>query len=120
MGNLIIDRKQSDRAAELDTFLVLKQKDGMVNIENYIHRDTHKIIKVDLSETNSNNTASISYDDFQMIKDQYFPFTGLITLFYTSQNTTLNTTLEFEYSKAEIINKEIKFPFRIPKKYVGR
>ncbi len=120
LGNLIINRKQSDMAAERDTFLVLKQKEGMINVENYIHRDTHKITRVDLNETSSNNTASINYQDFQMVNDQYFPFSGLITLFYKAENTTLNTTLEFEYSKAEIVDRNLKFPFKIPKKYVGR
>ena len=120
LGNLLINRKQTDLASERDTFLVLKQKEGMINVENYIDRDTHKITKVDLNETTSNNSASISYNNFRTVNDQYFPFSGLITLFYKAQNTTLNTTLEFEYSKAEIIDRELKFPFKIPKKYVGR
>ena len=120
LGNLILGRKESDMATQRDTFLVLRQREGMINIDSYIHKDTHKIIKVDLNETSSNNKASISYNDFQLVNDQYFPFTGLITLFYEAQNSTMNTTLSFEYSKAEIIDKEIKFPFKIPKKYVGR
>ena len=120
LGNLIMNRKDSDMAAETDTFMVLKQSSGPVSVENYIHRETHKIHRVDMKELPTKNTASINYTDFQAINDQYFPFSGLISLFYSTANATFNTTLEFKYSKAEILDKPIRFPFKIPKKYVGR
>lgn len=120
LGNLMINRQQSDMASEKDTFLVLKQTSGPVSVENYINRDNHKIYRVNMKESPTNNTASIDYTNFQAVNDQYFPFSGLISLFYTTENTTFSTTLEFKYSKAEIIDKPIRFPFKIPKKYVGR
>ena len=44
-------------------------------------------------------------------------FSAIISLFYAANKGTLNTVIEFEYSKAEIEDKPLKFPFTIPKKY---
>ncbi|MDH5400462.1 MAG: DUF4292 domain-containing protein [Cyclobacteriaceae bacterium] len=121
IGNLIMGRKQNDRKAEKDDFLVLRQKSGSVSVENYINRNTHKIVRVDMTEVPSKNTASIHYNDFQLVNDQYFPFSGIISLFYKSkENVLFSTVIEFEYSKVEIIEKDLRFPFKIPKKYVRR
>ncbi|MDH5602577.1 MAG: DUF4292 domain-containing protein [Cyclobacteriaceae bacterium] len=120
IGNLIIQRQQSDKASKAEELMVLKQKSGSVSISNYINQDTHKIVRVDMMENPSKNTASIHYENFQMVEDQFFPFTGIISLFYKTQNLTYNTTIEFEYNKAEILDKPIRFPIKIPKKYAQR
>ena len=71
-------------------------------------------------ENESKNSATINYYDFQMVENQAFPFSAVISLFYKADNKTLNTLIEFEYNKAEIEDKELRFPFNIPKKYVRR
>ena len=120
LGNLIIQRQQSDKGSKEDKLSVLKQKSGSVTVNNYINQETHKIIRVDMMEVSSKNTASIHYENFQVVNDQYFPFSGLISIFYKTQNLSYNTTIQFEYNKAEILDKPIRFPFKIPKKYAQR
>lgn len=120
LGNLIIGRRENDRAIPVTDATVLRQQLGPVSVDNFIHKDTHKIIRVAMLEKQSENSAMINYNNFQAVNDQYFPFSGLISLFYKSENLNFNTTIEFEYSKAEISDKPLRFPFRIPKKYVRR
>ncbi|MDH5597606.1 MAG: DUF4292 domain-containing protein [Cyclobacteriaceae bacterium] len=117
LGNLIMTRQPSDRASKRDQFIVLNQTSGNVKVNNFINNDTHKIEKVDMKETPSNNIASIDYSDFQWVNDQYLPFKGIISIIYKTSEETLNTKIEFEYSKAEITDKPLRFPFKIPRKY---
>jgi hypothetical protein len=49
-----------------------------------------------------------------------FPYDGTINVFYKTESGLLNTTIIFEYTKAEVGDKELKFPFNIPKKYDRR
>jgi len=62
----------------------------------------------------------LDYANFQPVADKVFPYNGTISLLYKSVTGLLNTTIIFEYSKAEVGDKELKFPFNIPKKYVRR
>ncbi|MDH4298827.1 MAG: DUF4292 domain-containing protein, partial [Cyclobacteriaceae bacterium] len=69
---------------------------------------------------NSNNSLVINYSNFQPIGSKLFPYNGTISLFYKTLGGSLNTTIIFEYNRAEVGDKELKFPFNIPKKYVRR
>ena len=63
---------------------------------------------------------SITYGNFQPVANKLFPYIGTISMLYRSPSGLINTTIMFEYNKAEVGDKELKFPFNIPKKYVGR
>jgi hypothetical protein len=117
LGNLIKKKDRSDDVEETEEYFVLKQKSGAVAINNFVKHKTMKIERVEMLEPNSKNTAVIRYYDYQMVDDQAFPYSAIISLFYKVNTGTLNTVIEFEYSKAEIEDKELKFPFNIPKKY---
>ena len=79
-----------------------------------------KIEKVELKEKNSNNSLVVNYSNFQPISNKLFPYNGAISLFYKAAAGLLNTTIIFEYNKAEVGDKELKFPFNIPKRYDRR
>jgi hypothetical protein len=120
LGNLIMDRKEDDAVEQLTSMFILKQESGTVNVSNYINAASMKLEKVELKENDTNNTLTIDYSNFQPVGDKVFPYNGHITLLYKTISALLNTTIIFEYSKAEVGDKELKFPFNIPKKYVRR
>ncbi len=117
LGNLIKAKDRNDEVEQNEDFFILKQKSGKVAIHNYVSPKTMKIERVEMLEPDSKNTAVIRYYDYQMVEDQAFPYSAIISLFYKANAGTLNTVIEFEYNKAEIETKELKFPFSIPKKY---
>lgn len=120
LGNLIKPVGKSDKTEKKDEYYILKQQSGNVAIDNYINASISKIERVEMLETTSKNTAVIRYYDFQLVNSKTFPFSAFISLFYKADNRTLNTVIEFEYNKAEIEEKTLKFPFNIPKKYERR
>jgi len=120
LGNLIMARSESDSVEAKSATYLLKQSSGHVDIMNFISSATMKIQKVEMKESNSHNSVTLNYGNFQPVGDKMFPYDGTINVFYKTAGGLLNTTIIFEYTKAEVGDKELKFPFNIPKKYDRR
>ncbi len=120
LGNLIIPRSDSDEVEQLSSMFLLKQKAGTVDVVNFVNSAASKIEKIELKETANNNTLNLHYSNFQPVGTKLFPYNGTISLFYKAAAGLLNTTIVFEYNKAEVGDRELRFPFNIPKKYDRR
>lgn len=120
LGNLIQPRKPDDKISHDGTFNILDQSEGTVLIKNFINEASAKLEKVELKETNSNNSLTVNYSNFQMLGPKAFPYNSVINLLYKTAAGVLNNTIVVEYSKAEVGDRELRFPFNIPKKYVRR
>jgi len=120
LGNPIVPRSASDSIQRESSMYLLKQHSGTVDVMNFVNASSMKIEKVELKEKNSNNSLVVNYSNFQPISNKLFPYNGAISLFYKAAAGLLNTTIIFEYNKAEVGDKELKFPFNIPKRYDRR
>ena len=120
LGNLIMERKEEDEILQEPSLFILKQQSGTVTVDNFINAASMKIEKVELKDSNTSNSLTLNYSNFQPIAHKLFPYNGTINLFYKTLAGLLNTTVIFEYNKAELGDKELKFPFNIPKRYVRR
>lgn len=120
LGNLLMQRSDSDTVEQKSATYLLSQSSGHVDVLNFISAATMKIQKVELKENDTHNSLTINYGDFQPLDTKSFPYNGTINLFYKTAAGLLNTTIIFEYTKVEVGDKEVKFPFNIPKKYVRR
>lgn len=120
LGNLIEARSDEDQVVQENSFFMLKQNQGTISVLNYINSASMKIEKVEMKETDTNNSLVLNYSNFQPLSNKLFPYNGTISLFYKTLAGILNTTVIFEYNKAEVGDKELKFPFNIPKRYVRR
>jgi len=120
LGNPIIPRSGDDNVEQESSMYLLKQQQADVNVVNYINAASMKIEKVEMKEETSMNSLVINYSNFQPVGDKIFPYNGTINLFYKTISGLLNTTIIFEYNKAEVGDKELRFPFNIPKRYVRR
>jgi hypothetical protein len=120
LDNLLIPRQESDNITQNPSFYLLQQHTGTIDVMNYVNAASMKIEKVELKEGNTSNSLTINYSNFQPVSTKVFPYNGTINLFYKTPGGVLNTTVIFEYNKAEVGDKELKFPFNIPKKYERR
>lgn len=120
LGNPIIPRQETDEVQKESTMFLLKQKLGNIDVVNYVNGASQKIEKVEMKEGNSTNSLVINYSNFQPVGNKLFPYNGTINLFYKAVAGLLNTTIIFEYNKAEVGDRELKFPFNIPKRYDRR
>jgi hypothetical protein len=117
LGNLLYPKHDADSVEQKSATFLLRQSSGTVDVLNYISAATMKIQKVELKETNTYNSLTLSYGNFQPVGNKIFPYNCNINLFYKASGGLLNTTIIFEYTKAEVGTKELRFPFHIPKKY---
>jgi hypothetical protein len=119
LGNLINPKSTSDQVEESEAFRLLRQRQGKMTIINAVNKNTGKIERVEVREENSENALNISYSNFQPLGDKRFPYSGTINVLYKALTGIMvnNTTISFEYVKAEIGDRELKFPFNIPRKY---
>lgn len=122
LGNLIHDKSPEDEVTEDQLFDYIRQTQGNVQIVNAINRSNRKVEKVEMKETVTENSLRIGYANFQPLGDKLFPYQGTITVLYRALTGQLlsNTTITFEYVKAEIGDRQLKFPFNIPRKYDRR
>jgi len=120
LGNLIMPREDDDDAKQESSVYLLRQHSGTVDVLNFINAASMKLEKVEMKETNTSNSLTINYSNFQPVGNKIFPYNGTINLFYKATAGLLNTTIIFDYSKAEVGDKELKFPFNIPKRYERR
>jgi hypothetical protein len=120
LGNPIIPRSDRDDVDQESSMYLLRQQQADVNVVNYVNAASMKIEKVEMKEEGSMNSLVINYSNFQPVGNKVFPYNGTINLFYKTLSGLLNTTIIFEYNKAEVGDKELRFPFNIPKRYVRR
>lgn len=120
LGNLIAPRQEFDRISQGENANLLEQQRATVGLRNYINPSTKKLEKVEMKEGSTNNSVVINYSNFQPVADKTYPFNGIISILYKTQGGVVNTTITLEYNKAEVGDKELKFPFNIPRKYERR
>lgn len=120
LGNLIQPRSNADRVERQASYDLLEQRNGTVVIKNFINAALAKIEKVELTEEDTKNSITLNYTNFQSVEDKVFPFNGVINLYYKTPAGVLNNIITVEYSKAEVGDKELRFPFNIPRKYDRR
>lgn len=120
LGNPLVKRTDNDEVRQESSMYLMSQQSGNINVLNYVNGTNMKIEKVELKEKESSNSLVINYSNFQPVGNKVFPYNGTLNLFYKTVNGLLNTTIIFEYNKAEVGDKELKFPFNIPKRYDRR
>lgn len=120
LGNLIQERSAEDKVQRLANNDLLEQRNGSVLIKNFINASISKIERVELTEEDTKNSITLNYTNFQAVEDRIFPYNGVINLYYKTPGGILNNVITFEYNKAEVGDKELRFPFNIPRKYDRR
>ncbi len=119
LGNLPVQEKANHKIKVIKEkdFYLLRQKQDSVTIDNYVSVDNLKLKKILVVEQPSNNSLTLNYDNFTVINDVLFPYNSLISLKYKSSEGTYHTAVTIQHTKAEITDKELKFPFNVPSKY---
>lgn len=120
LGNLITPKIDGDAIVTGPSFNILEQQRNNVVIKNFINAASRKIEKIEMREKNTSNSITMNYSNFQPLGDKIYPYNGVISILYRTTAGVLNNTIILEYNKAEVGDKELKFPFNIPRKYDRR
>jgi Domain of unknown function (DUF4292) len=120
LGNLIKNNSTENEIGQEGDRDKMVQKEGSVTIKSLINPIMKKIEYVELIEATTNNMLKIEYSNFQPLGDKNFAYNGVVNVFYKTAAGIINNTISIEYNKAEVGDKELKFPFKIPQRYDRR
>ncbi|MBX2901142.1 MAG: DUF4292 domain-containing protein [Cyclobacteriaceae bacterium] len=120
LGNPIRTPNADDLGSREGDYDLLMQSENSVTIKSLINPIIRKIEKVELVESSTNNKLMLEYSNFQPLGEKHLAYNGIVSVFYKTTAGLINNTITFEYNKLEVGDKELKFPFNIPKRYDRR
>lgn len=117
IGNMPIYVRDEDAISENGGFVTVNQKVGVLTIENIIDQLINKLTRVVATSTKNTNRMVITYSDFQQLPEGNIPH-KIITIIESQQSETAkNTKVDVEHSKFEFLERDLRFPFNVPKNY---
>ncbi len=116
LGNLPVAKDHKDRLKVMrdKDYYLLRQRQDSVVVDNYVSIDNFKLRKALFIEPATNNSLTLNYENFALINDVLFPFNSNISLQYRSPKGIYHTMVTIQYIKADVADKELKFPFNPP------
>ncbi len=124
VGNLPLPDRIAQKSKSVDeaNYLLLRQQEGPVLVENYVDETDRKLKKLVMTQQPANNILRVAYTDFTAINSFLFPFSSVLTLDYRSKTDgqLSQTVLRSKYTKVELIDKNPGFPFTVPATYQRR
>jgi hypothetical protein len=119
VGNQPFNRRNSRVMRENDNF-IFKQEEGQIKIENFVGPN-RKLKKLLVKDEPSNNKLTMDYEDFATINQILFPFSSSVTLDVKNKdNQNKQTIISIKYSKVELLDTPLQFPFRVPEKLLKK
>jgi phage gpG-like protein len=119
VGNLPVPREPGQKLRREKDFLLLRQNEGRVAIDNYIGEKSRKLKRLQAVEQPTRNSLTLDYEDFMELSNYLFPFTSLITLDVRSEEDKqfYQTVIRIKHSKVDLLDTSPGFPFSIPSSY---
>ena len=115
LGNLIYPYER-ERIEQTEGFLKYNQQLENFLFNNFIGTSSRKLEKLEVEDTNTKNTISVNYGDFQQVNQEIFPFSIDASINYVEKSKK-NIDINIGFSRAEIGNEPLRFPFRAPSRY---
>ncbi|HXA02753.1 MAG TPA: DUF4292 domain-containing protein [Cytophagaceae bacterium] len=122
LGNLPIPKSYDDMLTKNETSaeFILQQKTPGIGIKNHVEIATMKLRKLEMNQTGTQNKLNIEYFNFAPLDTVSFPYGNLISIDIYKNQVAKNTTITISHNKTEISDKELNFPFNVPKRYEKR
>lgn len=112
-------KKNNSRVIRENENIILKQQEGRINIDNLVGPN-RKLKKLLVSDVPTNNKLTMDFEEFTLLNQVLFPFSSQINLdIKDKQNKNINTLITIKYSKVELLDTPLEFPFRVPAKLLN-
>jgi hypothetical protein len=115
IGNLIYPYSKEDLVNLPGGVSYIQRKENVV-FNNFIGSKSRKLERLLVTDLNTNSSISVNYGNFQMVGEEIFPYDIEAKLEYEKSEKS-KTDISIGFSKAQIEDKPLKFPFSIPSKY---
>jgi hypothetical protein len=120
IGNMPIKKRETDEVLKQESVFVIKQKEGFVQIENVIAEANLKLQKVNASDETGDSKMGIDYANFLIISELIFPKEIRAQIDAKKDGKVLQTSINLQHNKIEVLDQSPGFAFSIPKSYVPK
>lgn len=118
VGNQPFKRNNS-RVIRENENIIIKQDSGRIKIDNMVGPN-RKLKKLLVNDEPTANKLTLDFEEFTSLNQVVFPFSSLITLDVTNKdNKQVTTVISIKYSKVELLDTPLEFPFRVPIKLLN-
>ncbi|WP_258105459.1 DUF4292 domain-containing protein [Marinoscillum sp. MHG1-6] len=115
LGNPIYPYRR-EKLRKSNTLLTYDQQQNNFYFKNGIGSSSMKLERLEVQDTLSKSSIYVNYGSFQPVEDQIMPH-QIGAKLRKGTSETISTSVDLEYTKAEIEDKPLKFPFNVPQKY---
>jgi hypothetical protein len=118
VGNQPFKRNNS-RVIRENENIIIKQDSGRIKIDNMVGPN-RKLKKILVRDEPTANKLTMDFEEFTTLNQVVFPFTSQLTLdVRNKENKQVTTVISIKYSKVELLDTPLEFPFRVPAKLLN-
>jgi hypothetical protein len=112
-------KKNNSRVIRENENIILKQQEGRINIDNMVGPN-RKLKKLLVNDLPTSNKMTMDFEEFTLLNQVLFPFSSQINLDVKDKNNkSVNTLITIKYSKVELLDSPLEFPFKVPEKLLN-
>jgi hypothetical protein len=112
-------KKNNTRVIRENENIILKQQEGRITIDNMLGPN-RKLKKLLVNDVPSSNKMTMDFEEFTLLNQALFPFSSQINLDVKDKNNkSVNTLITIKYSKVELVDTPLEFPFKVPEKLLN-
>jgi hypothetical protein len=116
VGNQPFKKNSTRRVVRENENFIVKQQEGHVEVNNWVGPN-RKLKKISVNDLPTSSKLTLDYEDFATLNSAIFPFSSTITLDVKNKENQFNQTLiTIKYSKVELLDTPLEFPFKVPAK----
>ena len=112
-------KRNNSRVIRENENIILKQQEGRINIDNIVGPN-RKLKKLLVNDVPTSNKLTMDFEEFTLLNQVLFPFSSQINLDVKDKdNQSVNTLITIKYSKVELLDTPLEFPFKVPEKLLN-
>jgi hypothetical protein len=113
-------KKNNSRVIRENENIIIKQDSGRIKIDNMVGPN-RKLKKLLVRDEPSSNKLTMDFEEFTNLNQVIFPFSSQITLdVKNKEDKRVTTVIQIKYSKVELLETPLEFPFRLPAKFLKK
>lgn len=120
IGNMPIKKRQIDEVSKQEGGFIIKQQELNLQVENFIAEPSLKLQKLNASDSTGNSKMQIDYSNFLTISELLFPQEIKAQIDAQQNGKILQTLVNLQHNKIEILDQSPGFVFSIPKSYLPK
>lgn len=112
-------KRNNSRVIRENENIILKQQEGRITIDNMVGPN-RKLKKLLVNDVPTSNKMTMDFEEFTLLNQVLFPFSSQINLdVKDKENKSINTLITIKYSKVELLDTSLEFPFKVPEKLLN-